>query len=62
MKKILLIVLVAAASCSKDKGQCYTCSFGTINGYTPPTEEYCGPMPYIKKVNGNDITTYCIPK
>ncbi len=63
MKKLLLIVLITAAtSCSKQRGGCYTCTFGTINGYQPPAEEYCGPMPYVKKINGNEVNTFCVPK
>jgi len=63
MKKVLIIILLATGflSCKKS-GQCYTCSFGTINGYQPPPEEYCGPMPYSKKINGNDVSTFCQPK
>jgi len=63
MKKLILILILSASfySCEKS-GQCYTCTFGTVNGYTPPAEEYCGPIPYVKKINGNEINTFCIPK
>lgn len=59
MKKYLVIaVITLLASCSKEK-QCYTCEFGTVNGVTPPKEDYCGPMPYIKKINGVEFSTFC---
>lgn len=61
MKKLLFILLIASVSCTKEK-QCYECSFGVINGYQPPNEVYCGPMPYVKKINGNEVNTFCFPK
>jgi hypothetical protein len=64
MKKIIVLLLVVTTlfSCSKDK-QCYTCTFGTSNGVTPPAKEYCGPMPVIfKDASGNELQSYCIPK
>ena len=64
MKKSLLIILIAAifASCTKNTGQCYTCTFGTVNGYKPPDETYCGPIPYHKTVNGVETNVFCTPK
>lgn len=62
MKTVLLLILVAVASGCKKNGQCYNCDFGTVNNYKPPAEEYCGPIPYAKKVNGIDYPTYCTTK
>jgi hypothetical protein len=63
MKKLLLIILIATSfTACKKQGQCYHCTFGTISGYTPPPEDYCGPLPYVKKVNGNEVNTFCSPK
>lgn len=59
--KYLLILLLLAAGCKKS-GQCYECEFGVINGYKPPNENYCGPMPWNKKINGVDVNTFCTPK
>jgi len=59
--KYLLILLVLAAGCKKS-GQCYDCRFGTVNGYQPPPEEYCGPLPYNKKINGAEVSVFCQPK
>lgn len=48
--------------CSKNK-ECYTCTFGTINGVTPPAKDYCGPTPAnFKDANGNDLQSFCTPK
>ena len=64
MKKIAVILLLAISlfSCSKTK-ECYTCTFGTINGVTPPAKDYCGPTPAnFKDANGNDLQSFCTPK
>lgn len=64
MKKIIGVLLVSITlfSCSKDK-QCYTCTFGTSNGVTPPSREYCGPLPTtFKDANGNELQSFCTPK
>ena len=60
--KYLLILLVLFASCTKNTGQCYNCQFGTVDGYKPPDEIYCGPVPYNKKINGVEFNTFCQPK
>jgi len=64
MKKLLLILLIpVVASCTKDRGNCYNCTFGTSNGQQPPAIEYCGPMPHtFKDAQGNDLQSYCVPK
>jgi len=64
MKKLIgvLLVVITMVSCSKDK-QCYTCTFGTSNGVTPPAKEYCGPMPAtFKDASGNELQSFCTPK
>lgn len=67
MKSIKFFALVAVilfTSCEKESvSGCYECTYGTINGYTPPPDEYCGPMPYVKKdAQGNEYNTFCRPK
>ena len=73
MKKLLIFVLIAAGitSCQKltleqklaKAGQCYTCTFGMINGQQPPPQDYCGPMPHnFKDAQGNDLQSFCNKK
>ena len=65
MKKLILslLIVISLVSCSKQGGQCYRCSFGTVNGYTRTSEVYCGTNPYnFKDAQGNDIPSSCIPK
>ena len=45
MKKLLFISAIFLISCSKEKGNCYECEFGYVNGVKPPNETYCGDMP-----------------
>lgn len=62
MKYLLFILLVVFVSCTKS-GQCYTCTFGITNGYQPPPQQYCGPMPhYFKDAQGNDLQSFCNPE
>lgn len=62
MKYLLIIFLFA--SCTKEQHtQCYTCTYGAVNGYTRPPDNYCGPMPYKPKdASGNELSVYCIAK
>ncbi len=66
MKRIILSVLITAAliSCKKDNpGNCYDCTFGTVNGVTPPPQEYCGDMPHnFTDAQGNPLSSFCVPK
>jgi len=64
MKKLLIILLVfALSSCRKEHTGCYVCSFGTINGVTPPPAEWCGdPGHQFKDAQGNDMQSFCVPK
>ena len=65
MKKLilLLLIVITLVSCSKQSGQCYRCSFGIVDGYTRPSEVYCGTLPgNFKDAQGNDIPNSCIPK
>lgn len=64
MKKLITILLIILlSSCKKEQNICYTCSFGTINGYTPPPTEWCGdPGHQFKDAQGNDMQSFCVPK
>lgn len=60
MKKLLFISVIFLASCSKEKGNCYDCYFGTVNGVNPPHVEYCGEMPHqFTDAQGNPLQSFC---
>lgn len=66
MKKLIFLLVVAASfsSCKKDKGQCYNCSYGTINGYQKPDDTFCGDINnyHPTDAQGNQWQYFCTPK
>ena len=65
MKKLIVVLLIASTltSCKKDKGTCYICTFGSINGTTPPAQTVCGQLPKeFHDDQGNPLSSYCTLK
>ena len=61
MKAIITIVLlITFASCTKERPNCHTCSFGTINGIRKPDTTICGTLPTnFQDEFGNDLSFSC---
>lgn len=62
---LIAVVLLSLlfASCKKDTGQCYYCTFGQINGTTPAPQSYCGePNRQFRDNQGNSLPSSCSPK
>ena len=55
---ILILLIASATSCSKDRGNCYTCQVANT------TTSYCGDISQYKPkdAQGNDLQVYCVPK
>ncbi len=62
---VLIIFVILSTSCKKEKVTCYHCTFGAINGATPPPQDYCGDdggTRQFKDAQGNDLSVICRPK
>lgn len=61
MKAIITAaLLITFASCTKERPNCHTCSFGMLDGIRKPDTTICGTLPTnFQDADGNDLTFYC---
>lgn len=61
MKTMILVAMVCAASCTKQRPTCWHCTYGPNGNKLVPLKECQDrPMVYVTDTAGNKIPTKCI--